>query len=118
VTARQAGPMRTHTSQRAGSLNWQLPATFRFSSTALSWLVVSGLSFQVGETGAVNGAGTYRVLLTGVDGQQSDGGGDLVRLRVRDPAAGNVVVYDSTVHRAATDNARPIPVLTGNLDVR
>ena len=41
-----------------------------------------------------------------------------MRLRVWEPAAGNVIVYDSTVDRAATDNARPIPVLTGNLDVR
>ena len=113
---------RTTSTTPNGSVTWQLPTSgFRFSSRTLSWLVVSGTRFQIGGTGEVGGSGTYRFLLTGVDGRQPSGQGDLVRLRVWDPAAGNAVVYDSTLDPAATDDmddARPIPLLTGNLTVR
>lgn len=105
-----------------GSVNWRLPAAnFRFSSTSLSWLVVSGSGFQVGGTGEVNRAGTYRFVLTGIDGRLPGGAGDRVRLRVWDPSASDAVIYDSTRDPAATDdidNARPIPLRAGNLRVR
>jgi hypothetical protein len=105
-----------------GTVTWQLTSpTFRFASTTLSWLVVSGPRFQIGGTGEVSGAGSYRFLLTGTDGQRPDGGGvDLARLRVWNPSAGNAVVYDSTLGQAATDdidNARPSPLRTGNITI-
>lgn len=71
----------------------------RFRSSSYQWLVVSGARGQFKGEGRINGSGTFRFLLTAVDGQVNGGGGvDRLRIRIwRINADGSdgEVVYDN-----------------------
>src|SRR5262249_31476418 len=70
-------------------------AGFDFRSTSYDWMVIAGPKAQYKGTGTVNGAGTYKFLLTATDGQRNGGGGvDKFRIKIWDPVTG-VVVYDN-----------------------
>ncbi len=56
---------------------------------AYEWLVVSGPKAQT--RGAINGNGDYGFLLTVNDGQQTGGGIDKFRIKVRERSTGDVV---------------------------
>jgi len=87
----------------AGNLNFQ--------SATYDWLVIAGARAQYKGTGTINGAGTYGVLLTAIDGQVSGGGGlDKLRIKVWDKASGTVV-YDNKL--GAADSANPTTTLGG-----
>lgn len=68
---------------------------FRFASTALDVLVVTGNKGQLRGSGTVNGAGNFGFILTVADGTLPGGDGvDRFRLKVVDRSAGDAVVYD------------------------
>lgn len=82
-----------------------------FSSTAYEWLVVSGARCQYKGRGKINGTGTYRFILTAIDGQVNGGGGiDKFRIKIWDEISG-LVIYDN--QRGEDDGAAPTTALGG-----
>lgn len=66
-----------------------------FSSTSYEWLVVAGSKAQFKGAGTINGTGSYRFLLTAIDGNLSGGGGaDRFRIKIWDGVSGGVI-YDN-----------------------
>lgn len=87
---------------KAGNLN--------FSSTSYEWLVVAGAKAQYKGVGTINGTGSYRFMLTAIDGQINGGGGqDKFRIRIWSDGGG--LVYDNQIND--TDSADPTTVLGG-----
>lgn len=89
-------------------------ANLHFKSTSYepSSLVIGGAKASYKGTGTINGAGSYKFMLTAVDGQITGGGGtDKIRMKITD-AAGNLV-YDNQVEGTAGDNADPTTVIAG-----
>lgn len=80
-------------------------ASFNFKSTSYEWLVVSGTKAQFKGEGTVNGSGTYRFLLTCIDGSP-----DRIRMKVIDQATG-ALVYDNQI--GANDTDAPTLGITG-----
>jgi len=73
-------------------------ANLNFSSTNFQWLVVqSGNSAQFKGTGTINGKGSYNFLVTVTDGDASTKKPDSFRMKITDPASGNVV-YDNQMN--------------------
>jgi hypothetical protein len=88
---------------KAGDLN--------FKSTAYDWLVVAGAKAQYKGTGTINGAGSYRFILTAIDGDQlSRGKPDMFRIRIWNENTGGII-YDNQM--GAADSAEPTTVLGG-----
>ncbi|MCJ7658969.1 MAG: PKD domain-containing protein, partial [Anaerolineales bacterium] len=88
---------------KAGNLN--------FSSTAYDWLVIAGAKAQYKGTGTINGTGSYRFMLTAIDGQIPGGGGvDKFRIKIWDLAS-DQVVYDNQL--GAVDDASPTTAIQG-----
>jgi hypothetical protein len=86
-------------------------ANVNFQSIISDWLVVAGAKVQYKGSGTVNGAGTYGLLLTAIDGALPGGGGqDKFRLKVWDKTTG-AVIYDNQMGGA--DTADPTTVLGG-----
>lgn len=82
-----------------------------FSSTAYEWLVVSGARCQYKGSGKINGSGTYRFILTAIDGQVNGGGGiDKFRIKIWDEISG-LVIYDN--QRGEDDGAALATALGG-----
>ena len=92
-----------------GSTRFQLNAGgLSFQSTNYEWLVISGNKAQYTGVGTLNGSGSYRFMLTMIDGDQPNGDGqDKVRLRIWSDSTG--LIYDN--HLNAPDNADPATVL-------
>jgi probable HAF family extracellular repeat protein len=78
-------------------------AQMKFRSTAYEWLVVSGSKANYRGTGTINGSGSYRFLLSAIDGTGADEF-DKVRIKIWDDATGSVV-YDN--QRGAADDTNP-----------
>jgi hypothetical protein len=86
-------------------------ADLNFKSTSYDWLVVAGARAQYKGSGTINGAGSYRFILTAIDGQVNGGGGvDKFRIRIWSNAGGGLV-YDNQLN--APDNADPTTALGG-----
>jgi len=86
-------------------------AGLTFHSDSYEWLVVAGARAQYKGTGTINGTGTYKFLLTAIDGQVTGGGGaDKFRIKIWDAVTGQVV-YDNQT--GATDDADPTTTLGG-----
>jgi CSLREA domain-containing protein len=88
-----------------------------FVAGSLSWLTISGSNLQLSGVGTVNDAGSYGILLTGIDGKL-DGKKmpDKVRLKIWNRANGQIV-YDSQMN--APDNTTPAIVLGGgNINIK
>jgi hypothetical protein len=85
-------------------------AGFKFKSTSYEWLVVAGARAQYKGVGTVNGAGSYRFMLTAIDGQ-SPGGGGQDKFRIRIWSDGSGLVYDNQL--SAPDSDDPTTVLGG-----
>jgi photosystem II stability/assembly factor-like uncharacterized protein len=80
-----------------------------FKSASYDWLVIAGAKAQYKGVGSINGAGSYRFILTAVDGQLSGGGGlDKFRLKIW---GDNGIIYDNQLN--ALDNSDPTTVLGG-----
>lgn len=85
---------------------------FKGTSYEPSSLVIGGAKASYKGTGTINGAGSYKFMLTAVDGQLTGGGGtDKIRMKITD-AAGNLV-YDNQVEGTTGDNADPTTVIAG-----
>jgi PKD repeat protein len=86
-------------------------ADLSFHSTSYQWLVFAEARAQLKGVGQVNGAGSYGLLITAVDGQLGGGGGvDRVRVKIWDAASGRVI-YDN--QPGAPDNASPSTSILG-----
>jgi hypothetical protein len=86
-------------------------AGLNFSSTSYDWLVLAGAKAQYKGTGTINGAGSYRFMLTAIDGQVNGGGGvDKFRIRIWDLATGQAI-YDN--QQGASDVALPTTAIQG-----
>lgn len=98
-----------------GSTEFQFHAAgFNFHSSSYEWLVVSGARAQYKGDGTINGAGSYKFLLSAVDGQVSGGGGaDKFRIKIWD-AATNAVVYDNQMGDA-DDSAASTAISGGSI---
>lgn len=88
---------------QTGSLN--------FKSTSYEWLVISGgKKAQYKGVGTINGSGSYRFMLTCIDGDQPGGDG-VDRLRMRIWSDNNGLLYDNQLN--ASDSDDPTTVLGG-----
>jgi uncharacterized repeat protein (TIGR01451 family) len=96
----------------SGNTQFQFQAAdLSFKSTSYDWLVIAGARAQYKGLGTINGSGDYAFMLTAIDGQTNGGGGsDRIRIKIWDPATGNVV-YDNQL--GADENAQPSTVLGG-----
>lgn len=84
-------------------------ANLNFHSENYDWLVVSGARAQYKGTGTINGAGTFKFLLTAIDGQIT-GGGAADRFRIKiwhyDPTLqADVVDYDNQINLSEEGSA-------------
>lgn len=86
-------------------------ANLKFHSTTYQWLIIAGARAQYKGVGQINGAGSYGLLITVLDGQvDGGGGGDKIRVKIWDTANGRVV-FDS--QPGAPDDANPSTALQG-----
>ncbi len=70
-------------------------AGLTFHSTSYEWLVVAGSRAQYKGFGTINGSGSYRFLLTAIDGDEGGSPGpDRMRMKIW-YAAGGGIVYDN-----------------------
>ncbi len=96
-----------------GETEFQFHAgNLKFNSTAYDnvSLVVGGAKASYKGTGTINGTGSYKFMLTAIDGQVTGGGGqDKLRMKITD-ASGNVV-YDNMMD--ALESATPTTALGG-----
>jgi len=80
-------------------------------STLYDWFVVAGAKAQYKGTGTINGVGSYKFMLTAIDGDINGGGGvDKFRIRIWDSASGGLV-YDNQMN--APDTADPSTAIAG-----
>ena len=93
-----------------GMLRVSLP-NMDFSATSFDWLSITGSKLQATGGGKINGVGSYRFLLSGIDGKL-DGNKlpDKARIKIWDQATGRII-FDSQME--AVDSAAPIIVLGG-----
>lgn len=82
-----------------------------FKSTSYDWMVISGSNkAQFKGVGKINESGSYRFMLTCIDGDQPGGDG-LDRLRIRIWSDNHGLIYDNQLN--APDNDDPTTVLGG-----
>jgi len=83
----------------------------KFKSTVYEWMVISGgKKAQYKGLGTINGAGSYRFMLTAIDGDKPGGGGqDKFRIRIWSDSGG--LVYDNQMNDP--DSNDPTTVLGG-----
>ncbi len=77
-----------------------------FESTSYEWLVVAGSKAQFKGTGTINGAGTYKFMLSAID--SGKGETDTFRIKI---TSGDSVVYDNLA--GAAETANPTTTLGG-----
>ena len=85
-------------------------ADLNFHSESYEWLVVAGAKAQYKGTGTINGVGSYRFMLTAIDGNLLAGGkgSDKFRMRIWDD---NGLIYDNQLN--APDSDDPTTVISG-----
>jgi hypothetical protein len=84
-------------------------ADLNFHSEMYDWLVVAGAKAQFKGTGTINGAGSYKFILTAVDGDINGGGGsDKFRIKIWGDTG---VIYDNK--QGASDTDDPTTVISG-----
>jgi uncharacterized delta-60 repeat protein len=95
-----------------GSTEFQFQAAgLNFESTSYDWMVISGTNkAQFKGAGKINGSGTYRFMLTCIDGDQFGGqGADKFRIRIWSDNLG--LIYDNQLNAPNDDD--PTTVLGG-----
>jgi PKD repeat protein len=82
-------------------------ANLNFHSDSYEWLVVAGAKAQYKGTGTINGAGSYRFMLTAIDGDLLAGGKgpDKFRMRIW---SDNGLIYDNQLNAPDTDEPTTI----------
>ena len=96
-----------------GNAQFQFNAAgLKFQSSSYEWMVISGgRKAQYKGVGTINGSGSYRFMLTAIDGDQPGGGGqDKFRIRIWSDS-GEGLIYDNQLN--APDSADPTIVLGG-----
>ncbi|HEX6965175.1 MAG TPA: PKD domain-containing protein [Gemmatimonadaceae bacterium] len=94
-----------------GNLQFHFAAgSLDFESTSGEWLVITGARAQYQGAGTINGAGSYGVLFTAIDGQTNGGHADAFRIKIWDRATG-AVVYDNQM--GASDDSGAATLLGG-----
>jgi hypothetical protein len=84
-------------------------AALNFHSETYEWLVVAGARAQFKGTGTINGVGSYKFMLTAIDGDINGGGGaDKFRIKIW---GDNGVIYDNML--GASDTGDPTTVISG-----
>jgi hypothetical protein len=82
----------------------------KFKSTSYEWMVIAGKKVQYKGFGTINGSGSYRFMLTAIDGDQPGGGGqDKFRIKIWSDGGG--LVYDNQMNDP--DSNDPTTVLGG-----
>ena len=95
-----------------GNAQFQFNAAgLKFQSSSYEWLVISGgRKAQYKGVGTINGRGSYRFMLTAIDGDQPGGGGqDKFRIRIWSDSEG--LIYDNQLN--ASDGDDPTTGLGG-----
>jgi len=103
---------QTGASVPVGSTEFQFQAAgLNFESTSYDWMVISGTNkAQFKGVGRINGSGTYRFMLTCIDGGKPGGqGADKFRIRIWSDNYG--LIYDNQLN--APDNDDPTTVIGG-----
>ncbi|HZI86290.1 MAG TPA: PKD domain-containing protein [Pyrinomonadaceae bacterium] len=92
-----------------GNIHFQFDS-LDFQSMTYEWLVLSGSKALCKGVGTINGTGSYRFILTIIDGDQPGGDGqDKFRLRIWSESDG--VIYDNELN--APDGSDPTTILGG-----
>jgi hypothetical protein len=89
-------------------------ASLNFHSDSYDWLVVAGARAQFKGTGTINGAGSYRFMLTAIDGNLLANGSGTDKFRIRiwsGDDASKGLVYDNQA--GASDTTDPTTVIGG-----
>jgi hypothetical protein len=98
-----------------GETEFQFQAgNLKFNSSAYEnmSLVIGGAKASYKGTGTINGAGSYKFMLTAIDGDVTNGGGlDKIRMKITD-LAGTTTIYDNLVGGGG-DNLDPTTVIGG-----
>jgi flagellar hook capping protein FlgD len=101
-----------------GSTSFQFKTSgMDFESTSADWFIVGFARGMYRGTGTINGIGSYRFLLSGVDGDDlSPVAVDKIRLKIVDAATGTLI-YDNQM--GAPDTAMATyPISGGNIECR
>lgn len=93
-----------------GNTEFQFHAAgMNFHATSYDWLVVAGARAQYTGVGTINGAGSYRFMMTLIDGQVSGGGGqDRLRMKIWDETG---ILFDN--QQGGADSDDPSTALAG-----
>jgi hypothetical protein len=82
-------------------------ADLNFHSDTYEWMVVAGAKVQYKGTGTINGSGSYRFMITAIDGDIPGGGGlDKFRIRIWGDSG---LIYDNEV--GSLENGDPTTVI-------
>lgn len=81
-----------------GNTEFQFKAgNFNFHSSSYEWLVIAGAKAMYKGIGTINGAGSYKFMITAWDGQLN-GGDDTFRIKIwYEENGGEIIVYDNGV---------------------
>jgi Tol biopolymer transport system component/PKD repeat protein len=106
------------TNEVTGKTQFRFQAgSLHFQSDVYDWLVVSGARAQFKGIGSIKGLdGSYRFMLTAIDGDINGGGGaDKFRIKIwsiNEDGSDGDVIYDNQVDDDSSDSADPTTVIT------
>ena len=84
----------------------------KFHSTSYDWLVVAGAKAMFKGVGTINGEGSYKFIISAIDGQINGGGTDKFRIKIWEEIGGvENVIYDNQI--TAEVGADPTTLLGG-----
>ena len=101
-----------------GAVQFKLNAGgWQFDGTSTDWFVVSFAKGLIRGTGTINGTGSYRFLISGLDGDDIGGGTpDMLRLQIKDTTG--TVIFDNQMGDPDTANATRPVVGSSTIEVR
>ena len=94
-----------------GNTEVQAPS-MNFKAKSIAWLVVSGRNAQYSGSGTINGAGSYRYIVTVADGEA-----DKFRIRIWDATNGTTLFDNVAGASDDIDSANPQPIGGGNITI-
>ena len=84
-------------------------ANLKFHSTSYNWLVIAGAKAQYKGTGTINGEGSYKFMLTAIDGKlKSELTPDTFRIKIWDNETANII-YDNQL--GLSDSLDPTTII-------
>ena len=82
-----------------------------FNSYLYDWLVIAGSKAMFKGEGTINGTGTYGFMISAIDGDLKDKGGDKFRIKIWDLINDDVIVYDNQI--GDSEDADPVTEIGG-----